>query len=235
MEELNEGDLVLCTVKSIDRTTVFVTIEGNGEGTIITSEIAPGRIRNLREYVIPGKKIVCKILRIEGNNIHLSLRRVSKKEKEEVMEKQEKEKSALSILKSVLNEKAIEVAEKVKKSSHLHEFLSICKENPKKLEEYMKKEDAEKVCKILQQQKERKVEVKKEFKLSSRNPEGIKIIKIILETCKGNCEISYLAAGRYSMKITSDNYKTANASINNAIEQIEKKAKEKKADFSIEK
>ena len=75
--KMEEGDLVLCTVKRIIGTTVFVDIEGNGEGTIITAEIAPGRIRNLRDYVSPGRKIVCKILSLKGKQINLSLRRVS--------------------------------------------------------------------------------------------------------------------------------------------------------------
>jgi len=73
--ELEVGDVVLCTVDKIAGTVVFVKIDRNGEGNIITSEIAPGRIRNLREYVVPKKKIVCKILRISPNgNINLSLR-----------------------------------------------------------------------------------------------------------------------------------------------------------------
>ncbi|MEN9625985.1 MAG: hypothetical protein RL557_313, partial [archaeon] len=62
--ELEEGQIVLCTVDKIIGTTVFVRIDNNGEGTLTFSEIAPGRIRNLREYVMPGKKIVCKILKI---------------------------------------------------------------------------------------------------------------------------------------------------------------------------
>ena len=74
--ELEEGEIVLCTVDKIIGTTVFVKIEGNGEGTITTSEIAPGRIRNLRDYVSPGRKIVCKVLRVDVNKISLSLRRV---------------------------------------------------------------------------------------------------------------------------------------------------------------
>ena len=93
--ELEEGDNVLCTVKRISGTTVFAHIEDDGEGTIITSEIAPGRIRNLREYVVPGKKIVCKVLSIDkSGNIHLSLRRVSDKEKREVLDREKKEKSS---------------------------------------------------------------------------------------------------------------------------------------------
>jgi translation initiation factor 2 alpha subunit (eIF-2alpha) len=56
--ELEVGDVVLCTVDRTAGTVVFVKIDGYGEGSIITSEIAPGRIRNLREYVVPKKKIV---------------------------------------------------------------------------------------------------------------------------------------------------------------------------------
>ena len=79
--ELEEGQIVQCTVDKILGTTIFVRIEDNGEGTITTSEIAPGRIRNLRDYVVPGKKIVCKILKIQGDKIYLSLRRVKQNEK----------------------------------------------------------------------------------------------------------------------------------------------------------
>ena len=61
IHELEEGQIVLCTVEKILGTTVFVKIENNGEGTLTTSEISPGRIRNLRDYVVIGKKIVCKI------------------------------------------------------------------------------------------------------------------------------------------------------------------------------
>ena len=69
-EQIEEGQIVLCTVDKIVGTTVFVKIEDNGEGTITTSEISPGRIRNLRKYVIPGKKIVCKVLNTK-NGTHL--------------------------------------------------------------------------------------------------------------------------------------------------------------------
>ena len=83
---LEEGEIVLCTVDRIDGTNVFVSIEGDGEGIIQTSEIAAGRIRNLRDYVVPKKKIVCKILKISGNRVELSLRRVNQKEQKEILE-----------------------------------------------------------------------------------------------------------------------------------------------------
>ena len=61
-----EGEIVLCTVIKIMGTTVFVHLDDyNREGVVSTSEVAPGRIRNIRDYVTINKKIVCKILRID--------------------------------------------------------------------------------------------------------------------------------------------------------------------------
>src|SRR4030042_1348754 len=121
---MEEGDIVLCTVDRIAGTVVFVKIEGEEkEGSIILSEIAPGRIRNLREYVIPKKKIVCKVLKISGGTISLSLRRVTMKERKEVMDEYKQEKSYMSILKSVLKEKSNEVIEQITKEGKLYDFF----------------------------------------------------------------------------------------------------------------
>ena len=76
-----EDDIVLCTVKKILYHSVFVTLDeyDNLEGMIHISEIAPGRIRNIRDYVREGKKLVCKVLRVrkEKGHFDLSLRRVN--------------------------------------------------------------------------------------------------------------------------------------------------------------
>ena len=87
MTQLEIGDIVMCTVEKIVGTIVFVKIDGDGQGSITLSEIAPGRIRNLRDYVVPKKRIICKVLRISGDRIDLSLRRVTQKEQKEVKEK----------------------------------------------------------------------------------------------------------------------------------------------------
>ncbi len=75
------SEIVLCTVKKILHNSVFVTLDEykDREGIIHISEIAPGRIRTIREYVREGKKIICMVLRIntERNHIELSLRRVT--------------------------------------------------------------------------------------------------------------------------------------------------------------
>ena len=99
---LESGDVVLCTVDRIVGTTVFVNIEGNGEGFIVFSEIAPGRIRNIRDYVFPKKKIVCKVLRISADRVDLSFRRVTLKEQKELKERYKEERSLINILRTIL-------------------------------------------------------------------------------------------------------------------------------------
>ena len=129
---LEEGEIVLCTVDRIDGTNVFVSIEGDGEGIIQTSEIAAGRIRNLRDYVVPKKKIVCKILKISGNRVELSLRRVNQKEQKEILEQYKTDKSFTSILNTILGQKeAEEVIKKINEKSRLHNFFEDVKSNEK--------------------------------------------------------------------------------------------------------
>jgi translation initiation factor 2 alpha subunit (eIF-2alpha) len=230
--ELKESDLVLCIVEKIEKTAIFVKIENNGSGTITTSEIAPGRIRNIRDYVVPGKRIVCKVLEIDkSGNIRLSLRRVSGKERQEVLDIYEKEKNCLSIIRSIAKEKAEEIAERIKKESSLYEFFQNCRENPKQLEKYFTKEEAEKICKILQEKKDKNVEVKKEFSLKSNLPDGMTKIKKILMPYKNS--ISYLAAGRFIIKIISSDYKKANFEVQKILEDIENNARKDKLDFTV--
>src|SRR3989344_7158518 len=155
--ELEQDELVICTVEKIVGTVVFVKIPWKGkeiDGSITISEIAPGRIRNLRDYVVPKKRVVCKILRISPQgNVELSLRRVTQKEKKEIIELDKQEKSYIKIFKSILGENSEPVLKKITEGGRLHEFVQEIKENPEKLECLMEKKDADKILGILKNQK----------------------------------------------------------------------------------
>ena len=230
--EFEEGDIVLCTVEKIVGTVVFVKIENNKEGSIIMSEIAPGRIRNLRDYVVPKKKIVCKILRIRNGNIDLSLRRVTQKEKKEVLEKDKQEKSYKSILKSILKEKTDEIIEKILKEDKIIPFLEESKQNSQKLEKLVGKTNTEKILEILNSQKIKKAIIKKEVSFTSTEPDGLETIKNLLGNSK-DLEIKYLSAGNYSIKKESENAKTADQEIKQFLSQVEKTAKQKGFSFAL--
>jgi translation initiation factor 2 alpha subunit (eIF-2alpha) len=227
------GSLILCTVDRIIGTTVFVRIDGAGEGSIVMSEIAPGRIRNLRDYVVPKKRIVCKVLRIsESGNIDLSLRRVTQKEKKEVIEKNEQEKSYKSILKGILGENAEKVLEEISKEEDIPSFLEEAKANSEKLERIVGKENSKKILDILNTQKKKKAIIKKEIRLTTTKPEGITLIKKVLEIFKG-INVKYIAAGRYSLELESSDIKIADKKIREMIESAEKESKKLGIEFSV--
>jgi translation initiation factor 2 alpha subunit (eIF-2alpha) len=228
------GDNVLCTVDRVIGTTVFVKIEGNPiEGSIVMSEIAPGRIRNIRDYVVPKKKIVCKVLRISSSgNIDLSLRRVSQKEKKEVIEKTEQEKSYTNILKSILGTEAEKVLAEIAKENDLPSFLEESKLNSEKLEKLIGKENSKKILDVLKTQKKKKAIIKKEIHLTTTKPNGITLIKKILDIFKG-IKVKYLSAGRYSLELESEDIKIADKKIKEMTDSAEKESKKLGVEFLV--
>lgn len=240
-QNLEEGDIVLCTVDRIIGTSVFVKLEENGEereAGIVFSEIAPGRIRNIRDYVFPGKKIICKILRISsgGDRIDLSFRRVTPKEQKEFKERQKYEKSYESILKNILGDKAEDAIKEIRKEDSLYEFLQEAKELPEgrgKLEKIIGKENAEKITDLLRNQKQKKIVLKKEISLTTSEPNGIELIKDLLRRIEGT-EVRYVSAGRYALKKESEDIKRADQDLKNSLASLEKEAKRLNVKFSLQ-
>ena len=229
--DYEEGDLVLCKVIEIVKTTVFVETLDGLKGSIVFSEVAPGRIRNIRAHVVPNKIIVCKILSARNDHLFLSLRRVKDKEKKELLEEYKKEKTWGNILKKIIENSGI-IIEKIKEEFSLLEFFENAKKDAKLLKKYFNKEQIEKISKILLEKKEKQKEIKKEFKLSCESSNGIKIIKSILSPYKN---IFYLGNSKFVVKITSTNLKQAGAEMNNILETIEKEAKKNKCGFEAKK
>lgn len=229
---LEVGDIVLCTVDRIVGTLVFVKIDREGEGSITLSEIAPGRIRNLRDHVVPKKKIVCKVLRIFGDRIDLSLRRVTQKEQKEVMAQYKQEKTYASIIKSVLKERAEEKIKEITEKERLYDFLEEAKEDKINLEKIVGKEDTEKILEILNLQKERKVIAKKELLLSTLQPNGLELIKELFSNII-DAEVKYISAGKYLIQSESTDPKSAELKINKIIQDLEKKTKHSKMEFKV--
>ena len=231
---LELGDLVLCTVDRIIGTVVFVKIEGhkNLEGGIVTSEIAPGRIRNLRDYVVPKKKIVCKVLRLEGGRIDLSLRRVTLKEQKEVIEKFKQEQSYTSILKKILGERSEKIIAGIEEEQNIYDFLEEGKKDTKKLEKLFGKEESSKILSILNSHKQKNYTIKKIINLKTTNPDGINLIRKLLSDLK-NIEVKYIAAGKYALSSDSEDPKKVENFLRERIEEIEKSAKKLGVEFAV--
>jgi len=231
-DELRENDVVLCAVTRIESTGVFAKIEEyDCEGAITLSEISPGRIRNIREFVSVGKKIVCKVLRKNNDRIELSLRRVSAKERDSILEHYKKERIFSSILKSVLNEKTEETIVKIKQDKDIVEVLEEMKLNPEVLKKYLNQKELDKLKEILSQKKESEKEVQKKITLKSDDEDGIIHIRKILETKEA--DISYLGSSNFLIRVKGKEYKTANNQLEKVLAEIKEKAKKAHAHLEI--
>ena len=98
------GDLVLASVQRITDYGAYVTLdEYRKEGLLHISEVSSGWVRNIRDFVREGQKVVLKVLRVntEKEHIDLSLRRVSRRERREKVLSWKRERKADSLLRSV--------------------------------------------------------------------------------------------------------------------------------------
>lgn len=228
---LKEEDLVICNVKKIEGTSIFVEIEGNGEGSIVLSEIAAGRIRNLREYVTINKKIVCKVLNADPKNIQLSFRRVTAKERETILENYKKEKNLLGMLKAITPD-CEKILENIKESYEVADFLKEAKINPKIIEKFMPEHEAQKLMKTLAEKKEKDKIVKRTITLSSLSSSGLNDIKEILTANNPSIKINYLGSSKFLIESSAPDFKKAEHEIDSFLLDAEKKAKQKHAFFS---
>ena len=99
------SDLVICTVAKIQFNSIFVRLDEyeKKQGIIHISEISPGRIRNIRDYVKEGKVIACVVLRVnmERDLIELSLRRVTDGQRRNKINGMKQEQKAAKIIEFV--------------------------------------------------------------------------------------------------------------------------------------
>lgn len=228
--EIKEQDLVMCKVKSIEGTSIFLKIEGDGEGSMVMSEVAAGRIRNLRAHVAPNKLIVCKVIKVTSENIQLSLRRVTSKERKMVEEQFKKEKTFASMLKTLASDPE-EIIKKIKEKYILINFLEEARSNPKILEEYFSEEQIKKLTALLVEKEEKDKTIKKIFSLGSSASYAMRDLKEILSF--PNLDIRYLGSSKFSISATAKDFKDAEHTLSSALTEIESRAKEKKAIFEL--
>ncbi|MBI4441414.1 translation initiation factor IF-2 subunit alpha [Candidatus Woesearchaeota archaeon] len=246
-----EGELLLCTVSKIYYNSVFVNLDEfpGKSGLIHISEIAPGRIRNIRDYITEGKKIVCKVLRIdlEKGHIDLSLRRVAEGQRREKIDTLKQEQKAEKIVEHLAKETKQELpklyAELSEKICAVYptvftgfqavafgeatlEELGVSKASAKPLTEL-----------IMQRIKPPKVTISGTFTVSTYTPNGIAEIRQAFEkgSKKGREQltISYLGAGRYYLVVTAPDYKAAEALLKEISDAILKELKKSGATASF--
>lgn len=226
-----ENEIVLCTVDKVLKNSIFIRIDeyNNIEGLIHISEIAPGRIRNIRDYVKEGKKIVCKVLRVkpEFKQVDLSLRRVANSDALQKRSEMKQEEKAEKILEAIgkmhsktLKQMYDEVGFKIlQRYGLLGNFFQKVVEDESKAFEGLNidKKVAETLAKIIKERiKPGIVEITETLVMKCPSGDGIERIKAALLKAldfasekKYKINFHYLGAPRYKVTVTAEDYKLA--------------------------
>jgi translation initiation factor 2 alpha subunit (eIF-2alpha) len=229
--EYEEGDLVLCTVDKVDSTICFVHLPNGKNGTIISSEIAPGRIKFMRQYVVPHKKVVCKILKFSSDNIELSLRRVNPKEKKKVMEEYKQELANKVALKNILGSDYNKTEEKILTSyPEWIEFLKDVKNDINILDKFIPSKYLSQVKKVIEKKK-KQVELKYLIEIKCLESDGIDRIKRVLNINNPLLKITYISAGNFILRLKAEDFKEGKKVMHEILEKIEKDAKKELCDL----
>jgi translation initiation factor 2 subunit 1 len=224
------GDLVITTVIRITDYGAYVRLdEYDKEGLLHVSEVASRWVRNIRDYVREGQKVVLKVLRVhaEKGHVDLSRRRVTKRQKKEKLLFWKKDRKAEGLLRTTaekLNISFEEVYEKAgalieKAFGDLHEGLEkTAKDGVDVLLELgIEKELAVALAEIA---KERitisLVNVKGIMKLQNPKPKGVLLIKETLKNVKevgesegADVKVYLVSPPKYRVVVSAEDYKSA--------------------------
>ena len=236
-----DEELVLCTVTGITPHSVFCTLDeyGGRTGMIHISEVAPGRIRNIREFVQEAKKVVCKVLQTnkEKGHIDLSLRRVNVGQKTTKLNQIKQQQLAEKIVEYVAKQKGesplalfTKLSEKlVPQFGTLFAGLEQVSHDKLNLEDVVDKKVAKLLTDAIKARiKPMQVNIGGDLKLTSYSPDGLQEIKETLAIAtKAGVRVRYLGAGTYHMDVTAEDYKEAEKKLKSAIDPILEFAKEK--------
>ena len=242
-----EGEFVICTVTNIPYNSVFAKLNEYGKsGLIHISEISPGRIRNIRDYVVEGKVIVCVVLRInqERGYIDLSLRRVNEMEKKKKIERIKQEQKAEKIIENYAKPKKLDVEKYyhqiadpiLKKYEYVHSAFYDVVEKKATLEELGVPKDIAKEFEsvVLEKIHPKVVSVEGTIKIEIYSEDGVEVVKKIMAKHEDErTTLLYEGGGKYRISIKSKDYKKAEKLLKEKIEAMEKETEQIKGKFEF--
>jgi translation initiation factor 2 subunit 1 len=223
------GDLVLATVDSVTDYGAYVNLDEYGKrGLLHISEVSSSWIRNIRDFVREGQKVVLKVLRVdvEKGHIDLSLRRVTKRQRIEKIMSWKRERKAETLLRNVAEKAGLSFEEVYEKAGVLMEkeyglyegFEKVLREG---IEVLTKKGIPENLANVIAEvAKERirvpMVKVKGLVELRCMKPNGVKVIKEAFSDARKvektrNVKLRFyvVAAPKYCIEVLAENYKLA--------------------------
>ncbi len=236
------GELVICKISKINPHSAFAFLEEyNTEGMIHISEVSSGWVKDIRNFVKIGQTVVAKVMRVEGTQVSLSLKRVDKKQENNKIKEHQLNKRAEKMLelaaqgmKKTLDKAYEEVGYAMQDGfGSLYEGFRVSIQNPQLLKQRGIPEPWIAQIRAIAERSitQKEFEFKARVLVRSFRPNGLNIIKkLMTDAEKSGLEVHYIAAPEYLVKYKSMNAKKGEKEF---VEKIEK-IKSPEAEISYE-
>lgn len=236
------GEIVVGTVTRVLDFGAFVSLDEyeNKEGMVHISEIASGWIKDIREHVKKGQKVVCKVLNVnpKRGHIDLSIKDVNERQRREKLQQWKNEMAAFKWLElanervKLSNEELVKLGRKLLKEydSIYSAFEEAAFEGYEVLVKLVGEEFAKAMAEIARENiKPKKVKVRGIFEVKFYQPDGVERIRKVFSQIKSpdgvKVEISYIGAPRYRIVVESEDYKSAENALKEIVETVLKSTK----------
>lgn len=236
------GEIVIGTVTRVLDFGAFVSLDEyeNREGMVHISEVASGWVKDIRDHVKKGQKVVCKVLSVnpKRGHIDLSIKDVNERQKREKLQQWKNEMSAFKWLEIVgkklqmSEEEIVKIGKKLLKEydSVYSAFEEAAREGHEVLAKVVGEDFAKAMAEIARENlKPKKVKVRGYFEIKFMQPDGVERIKKVFSDVKLDenveTEIYYVGAPRYRVVIEAEDYKVAENALKKLVATISKNVK----------
>jgi translation initiation factor 2 subunit 1 len=240
LEWPESGELVIATIESIMDYGVYANLdEYKKRGFLHISEISSARIRNIRDFIREKQKLVLKVIHVnlERGHIDLSLRRVTKRERIEKIKAWKKERKGEVLLRAVADKAGLSIEEAYQKAGKILEekdglyegFEKALKDGPEALTKLGISEDIAKVFVEIASERIhiKMVKARGVLEIRCMKPNGVRCIQEAIAGAKksvkaksAKIEFSVIAAPKYSLEVSADNWKRAEELLNDVSQRV---------------
>lgn len=242
------GDLVVATVREVFEYGAYVTLDeyNDMQAYLPWSEVASRWVRNIRDLVKEGHKIVVKVIRVHARRGHIdvSLKRVSDNERRNKMiewKRAQKAEKILEIAAKKLGKTLDEAYEEAgwKIEDYYGEIMAGLEQAVMRgVEALLEAGVPEEWARALKEEADKHIEVKRVrikgvFTLQTLKPDGIERIREVLATALNAADgsrdvkvrIYTIGAPRYRVEVEANDYKTAERVLERMVDEVSRKAR----------
>lgn len=237
-----EGEFVVATVKNIHHYGAFLSLDEypGKDGFMHISEVAPTWVRNIRDHLKEGQKVVAKVIRVDlsKGHIDLSLKRVNQQQRKAKLQEYKRAQKAEKLLEMVaqklgksFNEawEAVWVPLEEGYGEVYAAFEDAAQNGKEVLEGLIPEEWIDPLYEAISAYVEiPTVTIDAEFEITVPTPNGVEVIKEALIKARDRAneeeeievKFSYQGAPRYRIDVTAPDYYKAEEVLESIAEEI---------------